>query len=141
MVPGCSGTCEAPTRSVARLYVWSALLPVIAVSSRTSIKSAWRSLPWTAARHRSRRLIRRLLCIHWNVTTMRPRSSTTAVRVHDLVVAFGDHIVLDHLSLEVQRGEILGFVGGSGSGKSVLLRSIIGLVPKRQGAIEVLGID
>ena len=38
-------------------------------------------------------------------------------------------------------GEILGFVGGSGSGKSVLLRTIIGLLPKRQGTIEVLGVD
>jgi phospholipid/cholesterol/gamma-HCH transport system ATP-binding protein len=65
----------------------------------------------------------------------------TAVWVQDLVVAFGDHVVLDHLSLEVRRGEILGFVGGSGSGKSVLLRTIIGLIPKRQGSIEVLGID
>jgi phospholipid/cholesterol/gamma-HCH transport system ATP-binding protein len=67
---------------------------------------------------------------------MQQGANTTAVRVRDLVVAFGDHIVLDHLSLEVQRGEILGFVGGSGSGKSVLLRSIIGLVPKGQGTIR-----
>jgi phospholipid/cholesterol/gamma-HCH transport system ATP-binding protein len=64
-----------------------------------------------------------------------------AIRVRDLVVGFGDHIVLDHLSLDVARGEILGFVGGSGSGKSVLLRTIIGLLPKRQGSIEVLGVD
>jgi phospholipid/cholesterol/gamma-HCH transport system ATP-binding protein len=63
------------------------------------------------------------------------------VRVRDLVVAFGDHAVLDHLSLDVHRGEILGFVGGSGSGKSVLLRTIIGLLPKVQGRIEVLGTD
>lgn len=61
------------------------------------------------------------------------------IRIQDLVVAFGAHVVLDHLSLELQRGEILGFVGGSGSGKSVLLRTIIGLLPKRQGTIEVLG--
>jgi len=64
-----------------------------------------------------------------------------AIRVRDLVVAFGDHIVLDHLALDVRQGEILGFVGGSGSGKSVLLRTIIGLLPKRQGSIEVLGVD
>jgi phospholipid/cholesterol/gamma-HCH transport system ATP-binding protein len=64
-----------------------------------------------------------------------------AIRVSDLVVGFGDRIVLDHLSLDVRRGEILGFVGGSGSGKSVLLRTIIGLLPKRQGSIEVLGVD
>jgi phospholipid/cholesterol/gamma-HCH transport system ATP-binding protein len=63
------------------------------------------------------------------------------IHVHDLVVGFGDHIVLDHLTLDVRRGEILGFVGGSGSGKSVLLRTIIGLLAKRQGMIEVLGVD
>jgi phospholipid/cholesterol/gamma-HCH transport system ATP-binding protein len=66
---------------------------------------------------------------------------TLAIRARDLVVAFGDHIVLDHLSLDVRKGEILGFVGGSGSGKSVLLRTIIGLLPKQQGSIEVLGVD
>ena len=66
---------------------------------------------------------------------------TFAIRVHDVVVGFADHIVLDHLSLDVRKGEILGIVGGSGSGKSVLLRSIIGLLPKRQGAVEVLGVD
>ena len=63
------------------------------------------------------------------------------IRVRDLVVGFADTIVLDHLSLNVTRGEILGFVGASGSGKSVLLRTLIGLVPKRQGQIEILGID
>ena len=63
------------------------------------------------------------------------------IRVRDLVVGFGDTIVLDHLSLDVFQGEILGLVGGSGSGKSVLLRTIIGLVPKRQGSIEVLGVE
>ena len=64
-----------------------------------------------------------------------------AIRVRDLVVGFGDHLVLDHLALDVRRGEILGFVGGSGSGKSVLMRTIIGLLPKRHGAINVLGVD
>jgi phospholipid/cholesterol/gamma-HCH transport system ATP-binding protein len=72
---------------------------------------------------------------------MPPLQNTPAVRVRGLMVAFGDHIVLDHLSLDVDKGEILGFVGGSGSGKSVLLRTIIGLLPKRQGSIEVLGVD
>ncbi|HEX5958077.1 MAG TPA: ATP-binding cassette domain-containing protein [Hyphomicrobiaceae bacterium] len=61
------------------------------------------------------------------------------IRVRDLVVGFGAHAVLDGLSLDVRRGEILGLVGGSGSGKSVLLRTIIGLLPKRRGSIEVLG--
>ncbi len=64
-----------------------------------------------------------------------------AIEVRDLVVGFGDHIVLDRLSLNVLPGEILGVVGASGSGKSVLLRTIIGLLPKRQGRVEVLGVD
>src|SRR5258708_1718291 len=64
-----------------------------------------------------------------------------AIRVRDLVVGFGDQIVLDQLSLDVWRGEILGLVGASGGGKSVLLRTIIGLLPKRAGRIEVLAVD
>jgi phospholipid/cholesterol/gamma-HCH transport system ATP-binding protein len=75
------------------------------------------------------------------VTGMGAPHPAAAVRIRDLVVCFGDHIILDQLSLDVRTGEILGFVGGSGSGKSVLLRSVIGLLPKRQGTIEVLGID
>jgi phospholipid/cholesterol/gamma-HCH transport system ATP-binding protein len=59
----------------------------------------------------------------------------------DVVVAFGDKVILDHLNLDVYRGEVLGFVGGSGAGKSVLMRTIIGLLPKRQGKIEVFGVD
>jgi phospholipid/cholesterol/gamma-HCH transport system ATP-binding protein len=61
------------------------------------------------------------------------------IRVHDLIVGFGDRLVLDHVNLDVHRGEILGLVGGSGSGKSVLMRTIIGLIPKRSGTIEVAG--
>jgi phospholipid/cholesterol/gamma-HCH transport system ATP-binding protein len=63
------------------------------------------------------------------------------ISVRDVVVGFGTVTVLDHLALDVFRGEILGFVGGSGSGKSVLMRTIIGLLPKREGRIEVFGID
>ena len=62
-----------------------------------------------------------------------------AIRVHDLVVGFGRQVVIDHLSLEVRRGEILGLVGASGGGKSVLMRTIIGLIPRRSGEIEVMG--
>ncbi len=71
---------------------------------------------------------------------MQEVADTVAVRVRDLVVAFGDHVVLDHLNLDMRRGEILGLVGGSGSGKSVLMRTIIGLIAKAQGSVEVLGV-
>ncbi|MCX7322173.1 MAG: ABC transporter ATP-binding protein [Hyphomicrobiales bacterium] len=63
------------------------------------------------------------------------------IRVSDLTVAFGSRKVLNGLNLDVARGEILGFVGASGAGKSVLMRTIIGLVPKLAGRIEVLGTD
>jgi len=70
-----------------------------------------------------------------------PATPALAIRVQDLVVGFGKQTVLDHLSLEVYRGEILGLVGASGGGKSVLLRTMIGLLPKRQGTIDVLGVS
>ena len=61
--------------------------------------------------------------------------------VRDVTVAFGDNVVLDKLSLDVYRGEILGFVGASGTGKSVLLRTVLGLTPKRSGRISMFGRD
>ena len=62
-----------------------------------------------------------------------------AIRVKDLVVGFGRQVVIDHLSLDVRRGEILGLVGASGGGKTVLMRTIIGLIPRQSGEIEVMG--
>jgi phospholipid/cholesterol/gamma-HCH transport system ATP-binding protein len=58
-----------------------------------------------------------------------------AIHVQDLVVGFGERVVIDHLSLDVREGEILGLVGASGGGKSVLLRTLVGLLPKRSGQI------
>jgi len=66
-------------------------------------------------------------------------ASEFAIRVRDLVVGFGRQIVIDHLSLDVRRGEILGLVGASGGGKTVLMRTIIGLIPRQGGEIEVMG--
>jgi phospholipid/cholesterol/gamma-HCH transport system ATP-binding protein len=63
------------------------------------------------------------------------------IRVEDVTVRFGENTILDKLSLEVRRGEILGFVGPSGSGKSVLLRTILGLNQKQGGTIDVFGIN
>lgn len=59
----------------------------------------------------------------------------------NVTVGFGDKIILENLSLDVLRGEILGFVGASGSGKSVLLRTVLGLNKKRSGTIKLFGID
>ncbi|OAP42630.1 ABC transporter ATP-binding protein [Sinorhizobium glycinis] len=65
----------------------------------------------------------------------------TVLSVRDLTVGFGDNIVLDKLNLDVLRGEILGFVGASGTGKSVLMRTVLRLLPKRSGTIEILGAE
>ena len=64
-----------------------------------------------------------------------------AIKVRDLVVGFGDKLVMQGLDLNVYRGEVSGFVGGSGTGKSVLTRTILGLVRKRSGLIEIFGSD
>ncbi|SDG64094.1 ABC transporter ATP-binding protein [Pelagibacterium luteolum] len=61
------------------------------------------------------------------------------ISIRDLVVGFDGRNVIDGFSLDVRRGEVLGVIGPSGSGKSVTLRTVIGLLPKRSGTIEVLG--
>jgi len=61
------------------------------------------------------------------------------IRIRGLVNRFGSQVVHDKLDLDVRRDEILGIVGGSGAGKSVLLRSILGLHGPNEGTIEVLG--
>ena len=63
------------------------------------------------------------------------------IRVRGLKVGFGDRLVMDGLDLDLYRGEVLGFVGASGAGKSVLTRTILGLIHKQAGTIEVFGYD
>jgi phospholipid/cholesterol/gamma-HCH transport system ATP-binding protein len=63
------------------------------------------------------------------------------IRVRGLQVGFGEKLVMKGLDLDILHGEVLGFVGGSGAGKSVLTRTILGLLPKRAGLIEVKGRD
>ncbi|MGM0912726.1 MAG: ABC transporter ATP-binding protein [Pseudomonadota bacterium] len=63
------------------------------------------------------------------------------IRVRDLENRFGSHVVHQGLDLDLYPGEILGVVGGSGTGKSVLLRSIVGLLRPSAGSIEVFGQD
>jgi phospholipid/cholesterol/gamma-HCH transport system ATP-binding protein len=63
------------------------------------------------------------------------------IRARGLKVGFGDTNILDGLDLDVYRGEVLGVVGGSGTGKSVLLRTLVGLMPRRGGTIEMFGVD
>jgi len=75
------------------------------------------------------------------VSTLLAQKREAVIRVRGLKVGFGDHLVMDGLDLDLYRGEVLGFVGASGAGKSVLTRTILGLLPKRAGTIEVFGHD
>jgi phospholipid/cholesterol/gamma-HCH transport system ATP-binding protein len=70
-----------------------------------------------------------------------PPPREAVIRVRGLKVGFGDHLVMDGLDLDLYRGEVLGFVGASGAGKSVLTRTILGLLYKQAGTIQVFGYD
>lgn len=63
------------------------------------------------------------------------------IEVRGLRTQFGSHVIHDGLDLDLKRGEILGVVGGSGTGKSVLLRTIVGLIRPTAGTVRVLGQD
>lgn len=76
-----------------------------------------------------------------DATRAGPTEREVVLSVHDVTVAFGEKVVLEKLNLDVYRGEILGFVGASGTGKSVLLRTVLGLVPKRAGVVSIFGHD
>ncbi len=68
-----------------------------------------------------------------------PGSQETVVEVRGLCNRFGRQSVHENLDLDIRRGEILGVVGGSGTGKSVLLRSIVGLREPSAGSVKVFG--
>lgn len=68
-------------------------------------------------------------------------SDLPLIQVRALCKRFGQHVVLDHLDLDIQRGEALVIVGRSGTGKSILLKHLIGLVRPDSGQVWVAGID
>lgn len=68
-------------------------------------------------------------------------SAEIAIKVRGLKTAYGNHVVHQDLDLDVRRGEVLGVIGPSGTGKSVLLRAIVGLKTPAGGQVEVNGQD
>ncbi len=82
---------------------------------------------------RNRQLLRRAL------TGREKNADADIIKLRGLVNGFSGKVLHDHIDLDVHRGEILGVVGGSGAGKSVLLRTIIGLNQQMDGTVEVFG--
>lgn len=74
-------------------------------------------------------------------TNVQGSEREAVLSVRGLTVGFGNKVVLDNLDLDIYRGEILGFVGASGAGKSVLMRTVLRLLPRRSGSIQILGAD
>ena len=72
---------------------------------------------------------------------MQATDTRNIIELRGLRTQFGSHVVHDQLDLDVRQGEILGVVGGSGSGKSVLLRTIVGLNRAAAGSVRVFGKD
>jgi phospholipid/cholesterol/gamma-HCH transport system ATP-binding protein len=66
-------------------------------------------------------------------------AAAPAIKLRGLTARFGNKTIFENLDLEVRRGEVMGVVGGSGAGKSVLLRTIVGLNRATAGTIEILG--
>ena len=72
---------------------------------------------------------------------MNANKQTPVISVRNLVNRFGSQVVHDGVNLDVMPGEVLGIVGGSGTGKSVLLRTMLGLQRPASGQILVEGRD
>lgn len=68
-------------------------------------------------------------------------SPETVIEVHDLVKKFGDFVAVDHVSFQVQRGEVVGYLGPNGSGKTTTMRMLLGLLLPTGGTAKVLGFD
>jgi len=65
----------------------------------------------------------------------------TVIEVHDLVKKFGDFTAVDHVSFTIQRGEVVGYLGPNGSGKTTTMRMLLGLLQPTAGHAQVLGFD
>jgi len=69
------------------------------------------------------------------------KNADIAIKTVALTKRYGSVVALDHLDLEVKRGEILGYLGPNGAGKTTTIRSILGLIKPTSGTAEIFGVD
>jgi len=72
---------------------------------------------------------------------MKIMTQNKIIQVKNLVARYGDDVILDNISFDVEQGEILVILGSSGSGKSTLLKHLIGLIQPHAGTIFIKGVD
>ncbi|MDP3185232.1 MAG: ATP-binding cassette domain-containing protein, partial [Anaerolineales bacterium] len=65
----------------------------------------------------------------------------TVIHAQNLTRRFGDFVAVDHVSFEVNQGEIVGYLGPNGSGKTTTIRMLLGLLKPSEGKASVLGYD
>ena len=66
---------------------------------------------------------------------------TPIISVHDLTRRFGDFLAVDHISFDIEAGQVIGYLGPNGSGKTTTIRMLLGLIHPTEGSAKVLGYD
>ena len=74
-------------------------------------------------------------------TDRRDSGAMNAIVVNELTRTFGAFVAVDHVSFDVQKGEVFGFLGSNGAGKSTTIRMLCGLLPATSGTLRVAGVD
>jgi phospholipid/cholesterol/gamma-HCH transport system ATP-binding protein len=119
------------TLGIGGIFIYGISISIYGISFKVSIENLkYRFLKYPFKKYTGKRCI-------GNIHIM----TETILEIQDLVTEINGTVLHRHLDLTVQRGDIVGIVGGSGSGKSVLLRVILGLMPAKSGCIKVFGLD